>query len=239
MVMPEHTAKAFDVDLQELTRMVAEMGGLAEKMVADSVDALARRDTQSAQQIVATDPRIDALQHEIEEKAVLTIARRQPMAVDLRDVVGALRVANDLERIGDLAKNIAKRVLELDGDIQLQKVMRGVEHMADLVLNQVKDVLDAYARHDLNKALAVWRGDEEIDAVNNSLFRELLTYMMEDPRNITLCIHLLFCAKNIERMGDHATNIAETVYYMVEGHPLMDERPKGDTTASARIALRQ
>jgi phosphate transport system protein len=148
-----------------------------------------------------------------------------------------LRIANDLERIGDLAKNIAKRVSALDDDVQLAKVMRGVEHMSELVLSQIKDVLDSYARRDVDKALAVWRGDEEIDAVNNSLFRELLTYMMEDPRNISLCIHLLFCAKNIERMGDHATNIAETVYYIVEGRPLADERPKGDNTASATVAF--
>ena len=235
MVISDHTTKAFDIDLQELTRMVAEMGGLAEKQVADAVDALARRDADRAQQTVATDPDVDALQAEIEEKAVLTIARRQPMAVDLREIVGALRVANDLERIGDLAKNIAKRVSALDDDVQLTKVLRGVEHMSELVLLQIKDVLDSYARRDVDKALAVWRGDEEIDAVNNSLFRELLTYMMEDPRNISLCIHLLFCAKNIERMGDHATNIAETVYYIVEGRPLADERPKGDNTASCTL----
>jgi phosphate transport system protein len=235
-VMPEHTAKAFDVDLQELTRMVAEMGGLAEKQVADSVDALARRDTDSAQDIAAADPRIDALQQEIEEKAVLTIARRQPMAVDLREIVGALRVSNDLERIGDLAKNIAKRVLALDGEFHPGKLIRGVEHMGSLVLAQLKEVLDSYASHDLKKALAVWNGDEEVDAMCTSLFRELLTYMMEDPRNITFCIHLMFCAKNIERMGDHATNIAETVYYMVEGHSITDQRPKGDTTRFAALA---
>ena len=237
--MTDHTAKAFDTDLQDLTRLVSEMGGLAEKQIGDSIDALSKQDEALAARVIAIDGKIDMLQREIEERAVLTIAKRQPMAIDLRDVVGALRVANDLERIGDLAKNIAKRTPVIDRDIQLQKVMRGVEHMADLVLTQIKDVLDAYARRDVNKALAVWRGDEEIDAVNNSLFRELLTYMMEDPRNITLCIHLLFCAKNIERMGDHATNIAETVYYMVEGHPLADERPKGDTTASATVAFRQ
>ncbi len=237
--MTEHTAKAFDVDLQEIARLVSEMGGIAEKQIGDAIEALDKQDETLARRVIELDLKVDHLQREIEEKSVLTIARRQPMAVDLRDVVGALRVANDLERIGDLAKNIAKRVPAIDRDIQLQKVMRGVEHMADLVLTQVKDVLDSYARRDVAKAMAVWRGDEEIDAVNNSLFRELLTYMMEDPRNITLCIHLLFCAKNIERMGDHATNIAETVYYMVEGHALVDERPKGDTTASARIALRQ
>jgi len=237
MVMPEHTAKAFDVDLQELTRMVAEMGGLAERQIADSVDALARRDADRAQRTVAGDPSIDALQAEIEEKAVLTIARRQPMAVDLREIVGALRVANDLERIGDLAKNIGKRVLALDGEFHPPKLIRGVEHMGALVLTQLKEVLDSYAGHDLKKAMVVWNGDEEIDAMCTSLFRELLTYMMEDPRNITFCIHLMFCAKNIERMGDHATNIAETVYYMIEGHAIADQRPKGDTTSFATLAV--
>ena len=234
----EHTAKAFDSDLQELTRLVAEMGGLAERMIVESVDALIRRDVALGKRVVASDAEIDNLQHVIEERAVLTIARRQPMAVDLRDVVGALRVSNDLERIGDLAKNIAKRVIVLDSDLLVVKVMRGLEHMTELVLTQIKDVLDAYARRDVAKALQVWRGDEEVDAVNNSLFRELLTYMMEDPRNISVCIHLLFCAKNIERMGDHATNIAETIYYMVEGQTLPDERPKGDNTSTTSVPYR-
>jgi phosphate transport system protein len=229
-MMNEHTAKAFDVDLQEITRMVAEMGGLAEKQIADSVDALAKRDTERARKVVAFDTGLDTLQREIEDKAVLTIARRQPMAVDLREIVSALRLSNDLERIGDLAKNIAKRVAAIDGDFHPQRLLRGVQHMAALVLGQLKQVLDAYAGHDLAKAMAVWKGDEEVDAMCTSLFRELLTYMIEDPRNITFCIHLMFCAKNIERMGDHATNIAETVYYMIEGRTITDERPKGDTT---------
>ncbi len=233
--MTEHTIKAFDADLQGLARMIAEMGGLAEKQIADAIDSLNRRDAALAQRIIADDAKIDALQHEIEEKAVLTIARRQPMAVDLREIVAALRISNDLERIGDLAKNIAKRVNALDDDFQPQQVMRGVERMTDLVLAQLKDVLDSYARRDATKAIAVWRGDEQVDAVNNSLFRELLTYMMEDPRNIGFCIHLVFCAKNIERMGDHATNIAETVYYMIEGRTLADERPKADTTSVTSI----
>jgi phosphate transport system protein len=237
-VMTEHTIKAFDADLQELSRMIAEMGGLAERQIADAVDALNRRDAILAQSVIAEDAKIDLLQREIEEKAILTIARRQPMAVDLRDVVGALRVSNDLERIGDLAKNIAKRVMVLDSDLNLAQVLRGVDHMTDLVLTQIKDVLDAYARRDADKALAVWRGDEEVDAVNNSLFRELLTYMMEDPRNISVCIHLLFCAKNIERIGDHATNIAETIHYMVEGRALPDERPKGDFTSTTNVPFR-
>ena len=230
-MVTEHTMKAFDADLQDLARMVAEMGGLAEQQISDAIDALDRRDAMLAQQVIASDVQIDALQREIEEKVILTIARRQPMAVDLREIVGALRISNDLERIGDLAKNIAKRVLVLDSEFRSQKVMRGVEHMAELVLAQIKDVLDAYARRDAQKAIAVWRSDEGVDAVNNSLFRELLTYMMEDPRNISICIHLLFCAKNIERMGDHATNIAETVFYMVEGRTLGEERPKGDKTS--------
>jgi len=230
-MITEHTMKAFDADLQDLGRMVAEMGGLAEQQISDAIDALDRRDSRLAQQVIANDAQIDVLQREVEEKVILTIARRQPMAVDLREIVGALRISNDLERIGDLAKNIAKRVLVLDSEFRSQKVMRGVEHMAELVLAQIKDVLDAYARRDADKSIAVWRSDEEVDSVNNSLFRELLTYMMEDPRNISICIHLLFCAKNIERMGDHATNIAETVYYMAEGRALGDERPKGDKTS--------
>ena len=234
----EHTIKAFDAELQQLTRLIAEMGGLAERQIGNSVDALSRRDVALAQHVIAEDGKIDLLQREIEERTILTIARRQPMAVDLREVVGALRVSNDLERIGDLAKNIAKRVEVLDSDLNLQKIMRGVEHMTELVLTQIKDVLDSYAHRDVAKALQVWRGDEEVDAVNNSLFRELLTYMMEDPRNISVCIHLLFCAKNIERMGDHATNIAETVYYMAEGRALPDERPKGDTTATTSVPYR-
>jgi phosphate transport system protein len=231
MTMPEHTAKAFDSDLQELTRKVSEMGGLAEREIADSIQALTHRDVDLAKRVVATDPSIDILQQEIEEKAILTIARRQPMAVDLREIVGAMRVCNDLERIGDHAKHIGKRVVALSGDLYPQTLIRGVEHMGELVLAQLKQVLDAYASRDLKAALAVWSGDEEVDALCTSLFRELLTYMMEDPRNITFCMHLMFCAKDIERMGDHSTNIAETVYFMIEGRPITDQRPKGDTTS--------
>ena len=229
--MNEHTAKAFDVDLQEITRLVAEMGGLVEKQIEDSIDALAKRDIERAKLVVAADAAVDSLQREIEEKTVLTIARRQPMAVDLREIVGALRLTNDLERIGDLAKNIAKRVEALEGDFRPPKLIRGVEHMAAMVLEQIKLALDSYAGHEMEKALTVWKSDEEIDAICTSLFRELLTYMLEDPRNITFCIHLMFCAKNIERMGDHATNIAESVYYMIEGRPIVEQRPKGDTTS--------
>src|SRR5882724_1031156 len=230
MMAFEHTAKAFDQDLQELTRQVAEMGGLAERQIVDAVNALIRRDVALGQRVVAADTELDKLQREIEERAVLTIARRQPMAVDLREIIGAMRVTTDLERIGDLAKNIGKRVNALDSDFHPLKLIRGLEHMASLVQSQIKSVLDAYAAHDLPAAMKVWKGDEEIDAICTSLFRELLTYMMEDPRNISFCIHLMFCAKNIERMGEHATNIAETVFYMIEGQQILDKRPKGDMT---------
>jgi phosphate transport system protein len=235
----DHTTKAFDADLQDIKRRVAEMGGLAERQIADATRALVERDTDLAEQVITTDPTIDAMQHEIEEKAVLTIARRQPMAVDLREIVGAMRVCNDLERIGDHAKHIGKRVVVLGADFHAQKLIRGVEHMAELVGTLLKEVLDAYASRDLTAALAVWNGDEEVDALCTALFRELLTYMMEDPRNITLCIHLMFCAKDIERIGDHATNIAETVYYMIEGRPITDQRPKGDTTNLGTTLLQQ
>ena len=233
----DHTTKAFDADLQEITRKVAEMGGLAERQISDASRALVDRDTDLAERVIATDPTIDAMQHDIEEKAILTIARRQPMAVDLREIVGAMRVCNDLERIGDHAKHIGKRVVALDLDMHPQKLIRGVEHMATLVAALLKRVLDAYASHDVAAALAVWNGDEEVDAICTSLFRELLTYMMEDPRNITFCMHLMFCAKDIERIGDHATNIAETVYYMIEGRPITDQRPKGDTTSFGAALL--
>jgi phosphate transport system protein len=226
----DHTTKAFDTDLQEITRKVAEMGGLAERQIADAIQALMDRDIDLAERVIAIDPTIDAMQHEIEEKAILTIARRQPMAVDLREIVGAMRVCNDLERIGDHAKHIGKRVVALDLDLHPQRLIRGVEHMGSLVLALLKQVLDAYASHDLTTALTVWNGDEEVDALCTALYRELITYMMEDPRNITFCMHLMFCAKDIERIGDHATNIAETVYYMIEGRPITDQRPKGDST---------
>ena len=235
----DHTAKAFDVDLQEITRKVAEMGGLAERQISDATRALVDRDADLAERVIATDPTVDAMQHDIEEKAILTIARRQPMAIDLREIIGAMRVCNDLERIGDHAKHIGKRVVALDLDMHPQKLIRGVEHMATLVAALLKQVLDAYASHDVAAALAVWNGDEEVDAICTSLFRELLTYMMEDPRNITFCMHLMFCAKDIERIGDHATNIAETVYYMIEGRPITDQRPKGDTTSFGAALLQK
>ncbi|WP_421698799.1 phosphate signaling complex protein PhoU [Ancylobacter sp.] len=235
--MTEHIVSSFDTDLKELGRRVVEMGGQSERLVADSVQALVKRDTELAQKVIVLDGPVDLLQREIEEKAVLIIARRQPLAGDLREIVAAMRIANDLERIGDLAKNTAKRVLALTGEFHPQKLVRGVEHMSTIVLEQLKVVLDAYATRDQARALEVWQRDGEVDVLYTSLFRELLTYMMEDPRNISLCTHLLFCAKNIERIGDHATNIAETIHYLVTGQLLTEERPKQDTSSLTSVAF--
>jgi phosphate transport system protein len=229
--MIEHTTRAFDADLQELVRKIAEMGRLDGAQIADAIDALARRDSALAKRVITADDQVDALQHEIEEKAVTTIARRQPMAVDLREIVGALRISNDLERVGDLAENVAKRVMLVTEEFRLNEVVLQLQHMVDVVRDQLARVLQSYERRDVAAALDVWRKDQEIDALNTALFRELLTFMMEDPRNITFCTHMLFCAKNIERMGDHATNIAETVYYIVQGSQLKEERPKADLTS--------
>ncbi|MGO4573250.1 phosphate signaling complex protein PhoU [Microvirga sp. 2TAF3] len=226
--MAEHIVSSYDNDLQSLRRRISEMGGIAEKMLVDAIDALVRSDMPLAQTVIASDSRLDVLQREVEESAILTIARRQPLAVDLRETISAIRVSGDVERIGDLAKNIAKRALAIGGQFQAHKIVVGVQHMSDLVLGQLKDVLDAYAQQDTAKALDVWQRDGAIDALYTSLFRELLTYMMEDPRNISFCTHLLFCAKNIERIGDHTTNIAETVHYLVTGETLAIDRPKND-----------
>lgn len=233
--MDDHIVRSYDIELQDLRRSIAEMGGIGEKMLSESVDALVRQDVVLAQLVIAADARLDGLQRDIEEQAVLLIARRQPLAIDLRATVAAIRISGDLERIGDLAKNVAKRVTAISGQFQAQKLVLGVQQMSELVLDQLKDVLDAYALEDVAAALDVWQRDGSIDALYTSLFRGLLTYMMEDPRNITFCTHLLFCAKNIERIGDHTTNIAETIHYLVKGENLLAERPKDDRTSSARL----
>jgi len=225
--MSEHTVRSYDKELDTLERRIAEMGGIAEKMVIEAMDALGSGDAALAHQVVATDPRLDALQREIEEQAVLTIARRQPMAIDLREIIGAIRVAGDLERVGDLAKNIAKRSIKLGVESRAARSIVGLRHMNEVATELMKDVLDAYAQRDVERARAVWERDAELDALEDSVFRDLLTHMMEDPRNITYSTHLLFCAKNIERIGDHATNIAETVFYLVTGNNLPSARPKG------------
>ena len=226
-MVDQHTVRAYDKDLDLLERRIAEMGGLAEKMVIDAVDALATGDAALAHQVVTTDPRLDLLQREIEEQAIMTIARRQPVAIDLREIIGAIRVAGDLERVGDLAKNIAKRSLKIGVELRVPRAIVGIKHMNEFATELLKDVLDAYAQRDVDRALDVWERDVELDALEDLVFRDLLTHMMEDPRNITFCAHLLFCSKNIERIGDHATNIAETVFYLVTGSNLPTERPRG------------
>jgi phosphate transport system protein len=233
--MSEHIVRSYDTELSNLRRQIAEMGGIAEKMMADATQALVRRDTELAQAVIAFDARLDLLQREIEEQAILMIARRQPMAIDLRESISVIRISGDLERIGDLAKNVGKRVLAVSGQFQPQKVVVGMHNMSDLVLAQLKDVLDAYTHQDVERALDVWRRDGSIDALYTSLFRELLTYMMEDPRNISFCTHLLFAAKNVERIGDHTTNIAETIHYLVRGEAIATERPKNDRSSFATV----
>ncbi|KFC70010.1 Phosphate-specific transport system accessory protein PhoU [Bosea sp. LC85] len=229
--MTDHIVRSYDADLEGIRRSLAEMGGMSERMLGDSTVALVRRDTGLAQKVISADQRLDNLQREVEEKAVLTIARRQPLANDLRELISAIRIAADIERVGDLAKNIAKRAVAISSQFQPpSRAVVGLEHMSRLVQAQLKDVLDAYAVSNEQKAMEVWRRDDEIDALYTSLFRELLTYMMEDPRNITFCTHLLFCAKNVERIGDHTTNIAETIHYLVTGEALDAARPKLDTT---------
>ncbi|MBY0611994.1 MAG: phosphate signaling complex protein PhoU [Beijerinckiaceae bacterium] len=233
--MAQHTVSSFDTELKELDHRIAEMGGLVEKMMSDATTSMQRRDMSLARIIIDLDPKVDAMQREIEENAILTIARRQPMAVDLRDIIAAIRTASDLERIGDLSKNIAKRVIAMDSGLALPQAINGLVHMSELVLAQLKSVLDAYTGRNADLALAVWNRDGDIDALYTSLFREVLTYMMEDPRNIGFSTHLLFSAKNIERIGDHATNIAETVYFMVTGTTLPADRPKGSSAAETSV----
>ncbi|WP_061938524.1 phosphate signaling complex protein PhoU [Aureimonas sp. AU22] len=228
--MVQHIVTSYDEELKFILRRISEMGGQAERMVEQAVSALIRSDAGLAQSVVADDVLLDAAQREIDEHAIMTIGKRQPMAHDLREIVGAIRISNDLERIGDLGKNIAKRVLAVHDHAQPVQLVRGIEHMSELALGQLKEVLDAYATRDHLRAEAIRRGDQEIDALYTSIFRELLTYMMEDPRNITACTHLLFSAKNIERIGDHATNIAETIFYIKTGSQMEIERPKGDST---------
>jgi phosphate transport system protein len=224
--MSEHIVTAYDKELEALGRKIAEMGGIAEKMVSDAMDALTALDVDLARHVVEVDPRLDLLQREIEDGAILAIARRQPMAVDLREIVSAIRISGDLERVGDLAKNIAKRAVTIATEPRVPRAVIGLKHMNEIAATQLKDVLDAYAERDTERAYAVWSRDVELDALEDSVFRDLLTFMMEDPRNISFCTHLLFCSKNIERVGDHATNIAETVFYLVTGTSLPIERPR-------------
>ena len=224
--MPQHTVKAYGDELNQLTAEVARMGGLAEAQVADAVDSVARRDVALARAVVERDARLDAMHRDIERKAIRLIALRQPVASDLRRTLASMKLAMDLERTGDLAKNIAKRGLILAEGEPMQPLTRSIERMGKLVSMRLRDVLDAYAAAEIDRAIAVWNTDDEVDEHYNALFRELLTYMMGDPRTITAGTHLLFMAKNLERIGDHATNIAETIYYEITGQEFMGERPR-------------
>ncbi|MBP6546619.1 MAG: phosphate signaling complex protein PhoU [Phenylobacterium sp.] len=227
--MNEHIVKSYEDELNTLTAECARMGGLTEAQVGDSIDAVVRRDQALAENVVGRDERLDVLEADIERKAIRLIALRQPMANDLRKTVAAMKIAMNLERCGDLAKNIAKRTLVLTEAEPLTPLTRSIERMGKLVLGRLKDVLDAYTASDLDRALAVWSRDDEVDEHYNSLFRELLTYMMGDPRTITACAHMLFVAKNLERIGDHATNIAEIIHYEITGaETIGSARPKTD-----------
>jgi len=239
MAEHEHIVTSYEEELAELDSKIAKMGGLAEDLLGHSMESVERRDPRLAETTIREDETIDRLEREVEEQAINMIARRQPMALDLRQIMTAIRVSSDLERIGDLAKNIAKRSLAVSGEKHPKGLILGLTHTAELAMVQLKDVLDAYIERDADKAMKVWYRDEELDAMYNSLFREFLTYMMEDPRNIGMCTHFLFCAKNLERIGDHATNIAEMVHYLVHGEPLVDERPKGDETSMSKIKLKK
>lgn len=230
--MPEHTVKAYGDELNQLTAEVARMGGLAEAQVADAVDSVARRDVALARAVVDRDARLDAMHRDIERKAIRLIALRQPVASDLRRTLAAMKLAVDLERTGDLAKNIAKRGLILAEGEPMQPLTRSIERMGKLVSMRLRDVLDAYAAAEVDRAIAVWNTDDEVDEHYNALFRELLTYMMGDPRTITAGTHLLFMAKNLERIGDHATNIAETIYYEITGQEFTGERPRWNPDAA-------
>ena len=225
-----HTVRAYGDELNQITADIARMGGLAEAQIADAVESVARRDALLAQTVITRDSRLDELQREIERKAIRLIALRQPVATDLRRTVAAMKIATDLERTGDLARNIAKRGLSLTDSEPLAPLTRSIERMGKLVAKRMKAVLDAYASSELAGAIDVWNHDDDVDEHYNALFRELLTYMMADPRTITSCAHLLFMAKNLERIGDHATNIAEMIHYEVTGDELEAVRPRQPET---------
>ena len=224
--MSDHTFKPFDKELEALGRRVAEMGGVAEKILADATDGLFTFDVDMARRAVASGLLLDTLRRGIEESAIVTIAREQPVSVDLRECIAAFRVASDLARIGDRAKDIANRAVTIIAEARSSRAFIGLKSMREVAEKQLKDVLDAYAQRDVVRARAVWFDDADLDALEDSVFRDLLTFMMEDPRNITFCTHLLFCSKNFERIGDHTTNIAETVVWMVSGERMPIERPK-------------
>jgi phosphate transport system protein len=235
---PDHVVKSYDQELKRLRGMMTQMGGIVESQVALAAEAIMHRDAAAATRAVEEDPKVDALEREIETFVIRLLALRQPVADDLRGIVAALKITGDLERIGDYAANVAKRSIVL-AQFSLPYSLAGLAHLAHLVQQQLKSIIDALGDNDADKAMEVWRSDLIVDDIYNAIFRELITYMMEDPRNITPCTHLLFIAKNLERIGDHATNIAENLYYAVRGETLPDARPKGDTSAYAVVRPRE
>jgi phosphate transport system protein len=237
--MNPHTVKSYEDELLVLDRKVAQMGGLCEMLLGMAFDSIAKRDPGLAQEVIERDAEIDDLQAQVDEQVIQMIARRQPMANDLRQIMAATRVTNDLERIGDLSKNIAKRAIVIADQNYPRQLVSGLRRMVEIAHAQLKQVLDAYSERNAEAAIEVWHSDEQLDALYNSVFREMLTYMMEDPRNIGHCTHLLFAAKNIERIGDHTTNMAELVHFMAVGEPLNDERPKGDETSNTIIEVEE
>jgi phosphate transport system protein len=226
----EHIVKAYEEELRKLSNTVAEMGGLAESQLGGAIQAVSERDSELAARVVEGDTKVDQLERDLDNLAIRLLALRQPVARDLREIFAALKMASDIERIADYAANVAKRSIALSQTPPVRPVF-ALPRMAQFAQLLIKDVLDAYVERDAEKAYEVWTRDAELDEMYSSLFRELLTYMMEDPRSIGPCTHLLFMAKNIERIGDHATNIAENLYYLVNGAPLDQLRPKGDVSS--------
>lgn len=229
--MPEitnHLNRSYDQELRRLRELMTGMGGMVEKELALAARAVLDRDEEAASAAVKADPAVDAREREVEAFAIQLIALRQPLGGDLREIIACLKMTGDLERMGDYAANVAKRSLVLN-QFGLPPSLGALGQMMRLVQENVKLIVDAIGSADIVKAQQVWRDDQAIDDLYTGIFRELITYMMEDPRNITPCTHLLFIAKNLERVGDHATNIAETIYYAVTGETLPDARPKGDS----------
>lgn len=229
-----HIVRAYAQELQRLRDLVTEMGGLVENQVALAAQAVTTGDAELASRAVEQDPAVDELEREAEQFVIRMLALRQPMAADLRQIIATLKIIGGLERIGDYAKNVAKRSIVL-AQFTLPMSLAGLAHMARLVEENLKLVMDAFGEGDAAKAVQVWRSDQAVDDLYNTIFRELVTYMMEDPRNITPCTHLLFVAKNLERIGDHSTNVAETIHYAVTGESLPETRPKGNTSAYAVV----
>lgn len=221
-----HIVQSYQEELEQLNKTIIEMGGLVEAQIEAALEALMGRDPALAEKVIQDDDKVDELNYEIDTMAMRLLALRQPMALDLRNVVTALKISSDLERIADYASNMARRSIILS-ETEPVKPMMVLPRMARLALTMLKNVLDAYIEHDVDKAIAVWHADEEVDEMYVSLFRELLTYMMEDARAITRCTHVLFIAKNMERIGDHVTNISETIYFLVHGKRLRESRPRG------------